>query len=401
MVHFLPVSMEPMLPDDHRELTNLACHVMEASAKLRGSVQHETLLHTIADLVRSMNCYYSNLIEGHHTHPTDINRALKQDFSSNAEQRNLQEEALAHIEVQRILDERALPDDLLSERSIRWIHRAFCERLPDELLWVENPDTGARLRVVPGEMREGDVQVGRHIAPEIAHLKHHLQRFEAAYRPEHLSRPQQVIATACLHHRLLWIHPFYDGNGRVARLLTHAYLRRIGVGNPLWSAARGLARAKDEYKRHLMRADLPRQGDRDGRGNLTQSGLADFTRFFLEICLDQIRFMEELLEPKTLTARVRQYALRQIEAGRLPRESDKLLERAVLEGAIERGRAGDITGYGPRQASTVLNALVEKGLLISDTPKGAVRLNVPPEVLESWFPQLYPSSMRPTGMQKG
>ena len=51
-----------------------------------------------------MNCYYSNLIEGHRTRPIDIERALAQDFSSDLEQRNLQLEAKAHIEVQTLLD---------------------------------------------------------------------------------------------------------------------------------------------------------------------------------------------------------------------------------------------------------------------------------------------------------
>jgi hypothetical protein len=48
-----------------------------------------------------MNCYYSNLIEGHRTHPIEIERALAQAFSIDPRQRELQLEAKAHIEVQR------------------------------------------------------------------------------------------------------------------------------------------------------------------------------------------------------------------------------------------------------------------------------------------------------------
>ena len=47
-----------------------------------------------------MNCYYSNLIEGHDTHPIDIERALKNDYSQDAHKRDLQLEAKAHIAVQ-------------------------------------------------------------------------------------------------------------------------------------------------------------------------------------------------------------------------------------------------------------------------------------------------------------
>ncbi len=43
-----------------------------------------------------MNCYYSNLIEGHDTHPVDIERALRHDYSDDPRTRNLQLEAAAH-----------------------------------------------------------------------------------------------------------------------------------------------------------------------------------------------------------------------------------------------------------------------------------------------------------------
>ena len=68
----------------------------------------EGVLAALADLVRAMNCYYSNLIEGHDTHPVDIERALKNDYSADAEKRNLQLEAKAHITVQKWIDEGGL-----------------------------------------------------------------------------------------------------------------------------------------------------------------------------------------------------------------------------------------------------------------------------------------------------
>lgn len=43
----------------------------------------------------------------------------------------------------------------------------------------------------------------------------------------------------------------------------------FGIGTSLWSVARGLARDEDRYKALLARADGPREGDRDGRGNLS------------------------------------------------------------------------------------------------------------------------------------
>src|SRR5208282_3840926 len=108
-----------------------------------------------------MNCYYSNLIEGHDTHPVDIERALKNDYSRDARKRDLQLEAKAHIAVQQWIDGGGLSGGrAVREEGIREIHRRFCELLPEDLLWVEDPDTKQRMRVVPGELRKRDVRVG-------------------------------------------------------------------------------------------------------------------------------------------------------------------------------------------------------------------------------------------------
>lgn len=128
------------------------------------------------------------------------------------------------------------------EPFIEWTHREFCTRMPETLLFVENPDTRERLQVVPGELRKRGVAVGRHVPPPAEDLTAFFARFEEAYDPARLTKPRQAIAVAAAHHRLLWIHPFLDGNGRVARLMSHAMFLDLGVRSALWSLSRGLAR---------------------------------------------------------------------------------------------------------------------------------------------------------------
>lgn len=385
-------TMEPMLPQEGvRELEDLAITLVAKSSALAGQV-NPLVAKSIGDLVRSMNCYYSNLIEGHDTHPRDIERALASDYYADPKKRDLQLEARAHIELQEIIDFGGGKHGLFEADYIRWLHYEFCSRLPDELLWVENPDTGERVQVIPGKFRSGDVQVGQHIPPSADALDKFMDRFEDAYAPKKLSRLRRVIAVPAAHHRLLWIHPFYDGNGRVARMHSHAYLKEIGIGSSLWSVSRGLARRVEDYKRLLMAADNPRQGDLDGRGNLSAKFLKDFCVFFLETCIDQVEFMESILKPTDLLRRIERYTDDAIQAKKLPKGSFKLLREALQAGEFKRGRAAEITGYKERQASTVLKALTDKGLLVADTPKGAVRLGFPNEIVEWWFPLLYPAS---------
>src|SRR4051812_45921389 len=297
--------MEPLLIGEssrHRTaLTDLALELAQKSAGFRRSLP-ESLLASLADLVRAMNCYYSNLIEGHDTHPIDIERALKGDYSNDAKRRDLQLEAKAHIEVQQWIDRGGLTGRAVAADSIHEIHRRFCEALPEDLLWVEDPATKERMKVIPGELRPCDVVVGRHVPVSAPAIPRFLQRFEEGYGS--LGKTDTILSTAAAHHRLAWIHPFLDGNGRVARLMSHATLLEALDTGSVWSVARGLARNVDTYKSHLAACDQTRRNDLDGRGHLSEENLAEFTRFFLTTCIDQVNFMEGLMQPEQLRTRI-------------------------------------------------------------------------------------------------
>jgi len=384
-----------MLPEEgSRELENAAFDLIAKASSLAGQV-HPIVSRSMGNLVRSMNCYYSNLIEGHNTHPRDIDSALRKDFSLQPERRNLQLEAIAHIEVQKAIDEgmddQSVP---LTSTYALWLHREFCSRLPEDMLWVEEPDSHRKIHVAPGVLRDGEVQVGNHVAPAAMALPRFLARFDEAYNPNHLSKVRQIVATAAAHHRFVWIHPFYDGNGRVVRLMAHAMLKRLGIGNSLWSVARGLARNVTEYKALLTDADQPRRTDLDGRGALSQRALVAFCQFFLRTCVDQVSYMSSILEPKELLSRIEIYTEEEVRARRLLKGSFALLREALLSGEFERGKAEMITGYGERMARDVLSRLISRNLLISDTPKSPVRLAFPLEVVDRWFPVLYSATQK-------
>lgn len=388
-----PAAAEPFMPAEGTAvLENLAFDLAREASELSAQL-HPVVRLGVAELVRSMNCYYSNLIEGHHTHPRDIDRALAADYSSDAHRRDLQLEARAHVEVQRTIDGRLdeLPRPSAATAFIEWTHREFCQRLPESLLVVENPDTGERISVVPGQLRSRTVAVGRHVAPAPEDLEPFMLRFEQAYASSRFTKTRQVIAVAAAHHRFLWIHPFLDGNGRVARLMSHAMLLEIGIGSALWSVSRGLARHSVDYKRLLMAADEPRRNDLDGRGALSESALTEFCRFFLETCLDQVRFMRELLDPTELQRRMELYVRDEESAGRLPARSYVILREALLVGEVERGRVPKLIDASERTARRVVAELVDKRLLVSRSHKAPLRLGFPIDVVERWFPRLYPA----------
>jgi Fic family protein len=388
----LPSLMEPLLIGEdsrHRAtLLDLALNLAQKAAGFRRSLP-SSMLPSLADLVRAMNCYYSNLIEGHNTHPVDIERALKNDYSQDAGKRNLQLEAKAHIAVQKWIDDGGLNGGpAVTGTGIREIHRRFCVALPKDLLWSEDPDTKQRARVVPGELRKRDVRVGDHIAVSPGAVPRFLDRFEQVYG--RAGKMESILSTAAAHHRLLWIHPFLDGNGRVARLMSHAMMLETLDTGGVWSVARGLARSVQEYKSLLANCDRQRRNDLDGRGNLSDEALAAFTRFFLTTCIDQVDFMESLVQPNVLRERILLWAEEEIRLGRLPAKSGSLLDAILYRGEIARGETHAIVGTGDRQARRIVSALLESGALASENPRAPLRLVFPATLASRWMPGLFP-----------
>ncbi|MBS7708101.1 Fic family protein [Chelatococcus asaccharovorans] len=389
-----PARIEPLFFDDAvpTVLADLAIELQKAADEL-GRGLHPESAAELADLVRVMNSYYSNLIEGHNTRPKDIEMALA-GAEIDPERRPLALEAKAHVEVQRMIDGRALRNELPSPTSmefIRWVHRAFYDEMPAEFRYVEKPD-GTKVDIVPGEFRtisDHDVAVGRHQPPSSSRVIAFMEWFQKRFAMAEKQASLRIIAIASAHHRLNYIHPFPDGNGRVSRLMSHAMALKAGIGgNGLWSISRGLARGlkdRGEYKRMMDHADSPRQGDRDGRGNLSESALKDFVEWFLTAALDQVRFSTAMFDLTRLEARYRALVKDVVDDKRAP----DLVSAVLRHGSLPRGEANFVLKTSERTARNTLSDLVDRGFLKSDTPKAPVRIAFPLDFRERLFPNLF------------
>lgn len=391
-----PYRIEPCLLDEARgELLDLLIEIPAAAALLGGRL-HPRTAENLADLVRVMNCYYSNLIEGHNTRPRDIERALADDLDPDEPRRNLQLEARQHIRLQRDIDHRfaegALPEPASAD-FIQALHREFYRDAPEAMLRIEG--AGRSFIMSPGELRsrpEHDNAVGRHQPPSSDVVQRLMAYFSGKYSFEKLGPSARLLALPAAHHRLNYIHPFPDGNGRVSRLMSHAMALQAGIGaHGLWSISRGLARGLDsrtEYKSMMDHADTPRQGDLDGRGNLSRRALEEFSTWFLKVCLDQIRYMTGLFQLETLAERLNKYA--HINGWRV--EAGKLIVEILHRGEIARGDVEAITGLKERTSRDLLGQILADGILGSDSQKGPVSLRFPVKALDVLFPQLYPQT---------
>lgn len=373
--------IEPLLTKAH-DLSRLA--TLLAGTRVPPELRH---------LLRSMNSYYTNRIEGQHTRPHEIEQALRQDFAQDATLAAKQRLAVAHIEAEAALERRYQGQEgaraLYTVGAVHELHQALFERIPPSDLFTSENEP-----IVPGQLRTREVRVGQHVAPAFASVPRFLERWASFYG--HVRRGEAaLVALAAAHQRLGWIHPFIDGNGRVMRLHTHTLLHALGYTGGLWSPLRGFARSTDRYYALLADADSLRRGDLDGRGNLSEQALMAWIDYVLDICLDQVTFMTGMLDFETLKSRLEACLVFEatVEKSGVRQESLRGLHYLFLSGEdMARGDFKSMLGMSDRGATDALGALVKRGLLKSDSPQGKVRFGLPQHALRFLFPRLWPEA---------
>jgi Fic family protein len=393
-----PHLFEPLLPQEHRmgALLEKASDLIREAASLGASAAPGAAVQ-LRELLRSMNSYYTNRIEGEHTRPSDIERALLKDFSKESDVARRQRLAVSHIQteiacerlIQAKLDsgETVIPW-LYSTQALEWLHlQLFGGLTPEDLTLAD----GSLL--TPGQIRTRGVAVGIHEAPNAAALPAFLSRWEEVYGQSRRGEAS-IVALAAAHHRLAWVHPFLDGNGRVARLHTHLALHAQGLTNGLWSPLRGFARTEGKYRGMLKAADEHRRGDLDGRGNLTEAGLIDWISYTLETCIDQVRFMRKLLDVGSMRERIQAALIFEESKKTGVRKEAALALHYLFSTNSELGRAAfkQMTGLGERVATDLISSLLKNGYLATDSAYGALRFAIPRSALRFYFPDLWPEA---------
>ena len=394
--------MHPLLPSEAKlnGLRPLAAQLISHAKDLpaHGMPQLRALLR---ETLRPMNSFYTNKIEGQHTTPLLIERALKKDFSTLPDEARKQRVAIAHIETERwgetnypIFDS----ETFFKPEVLQTMHAHLHAQLQPEDLVQINED-GVRQIVQPGVWREVGVKVGQHIPPDPLSLSLFMDEWNAGYAAARAGE-SALIALMAAHHRFTWIHPFLDGNGRTARLHTHIGLSSLGLTQGLWSPMRGLAREQESYYAHLIKADGDRQGDYDGRGVLSEKGLIEFIEFFMHICLDQVAFMNGMLDMGSFEARLAQMLAAEStkeETKSLKVEAAAPLTYLSTIKSLERTKFKGMMGLASRTADRVLVDLFKLGIVTSRSPKGPVELALPLPLFRYLFPRLWPEAEVNTG----
>ena len=296
---------------------------------------------------------------------------MNKDFSTDPKKKDLQILSIVHIEVQKsieiFINEYPKP---YSREIILRIHEEFYSKNGMEP-FLDISHDGIHEKLIPGKTR-------------------------TLYNGScNSSKSIQLLHALCSHHRLVWIHPFLDGNGRVSRLFLDSLFLQIGIeGYGLWNISRGLARKAEEYKKYLKLADMVVQGATDGRGPLSNRGLNEFLNFMLDIALDQIQYMNKYLKLDSLASNITKYvSLSQaglFDHEALPAQSELLFKELLIYGELPRGQVKNIIGKKDRAATSLISKLMAMDFLESDSPKGNIRLKFNSHFASKIIPELFP-----------
>ena len=387
--------MKPTMPQGKAlgPLKDLAQEVLTASAGLEGRVALETA-QALGDQLRLINSFYSNLIEGHRTFIPDIEKALNNHYSDDANSRYAQELCRAHVVAEKTFMEKVGLNPTMNVSSpemLSLIHQEFYSHLPPEHQFTHEENGFTDIEVRPGEFRDLEVAVhkdgGTH-RPNCKDLLAHLEQYAMDYDVARHHGDEKLIAMAAAHHQLTWLHPFRDGNGRVCRLHSGLFMARSGVnrGN-LWSLSRGLSRSKQEYMINLFSVD-PAQDDTP---ELINERLADFCEFFLGVCLDQIQFMTKQLRLEKVEQRIEWFVRERSQGGnaKLPHKASRLLRAVFMQGQVPRGQAPEILNTSETSSRRIVRQLLDEGLLTSDSHRAPLKVAFSIHVMPYYFPSLY------------
>jgi len=120
-----------------------------------------------------------------------------------------------------------------------------------------------------------------------------------------------------------------------------------------------------------------------------KKALIQFCEYAINTAIDQARFLAQMFALDNFKSRA-QHFFRKVRFDLKP-ESVYLYLQAFTNGEFVRMEAARITGLSERTARTVLSQLIKEGFLVSDTPKGKVRIGFPVHCLGSLLPNLYPA----------
>jgi Fic family protein len=358
------------------ELSDLSVMLREKCASL-SAVLHPVSFKAVKEIIKIVNAYYSCKSDGHEIDPAEIEKSLSGKYSRKSSKRLMQKEAAAYFETEIEIDDKILNEpniNICSYEFIAWIHGRLFEKLPDEFKRLRGRNSKI-IYLIPGELRKEDIFNGNGFA-KAKQIRKLLFRFEELFNPVRFSLNDLPAASALAHTMLSWIHPFPAWNSAVLRLFTNAYFKKCGLKAELFSFNRAVSNQTVKYNLVISESYRQIKNLHSVEHIEHDESLTAYCRFFLQTAIDETGYMLNILNHENVMQRLNIYINSLISKGEVRDESRLMLKTVFLSGELKRGEVLQLTGRPERTARRILGELLGKRMLISDTPKGPVRINL-------------------------
>lgn len=213
--------------------------------------------------------------------------------------------------------------------------------------------------ISPGQYRQINVNIAKssHTPPDYTQVQSYMEDLVDFINRED-SPKYDLLKTALVHHRFLWIHPFRNGNGRTVRLLTYAMLVKQGFHVNLGRILNPTAifcNDRQKYYEFLSRADSGNDAD-----------LLAWCEYVLEGLKNEILKIDRLLDYKFLSSRILDPSIAFAKERKIITE----VEAKILEIAIRKQifQAKDLKSIFPKkipaEVSRILRGLRQKKMIV-------------------------------------
>ena len=213
------------------------------------------------------------------------------------------------------------------------------------------------MRVISGHL---DDETVHYVAPPSAQVKKEMNDFLLWWNSKE-SEIEGIIKAAIAHLWFVTIHPFEDGNGRIARVLTDMALATSeNTSRRLYSLSSQILKNKKRYYEVLEKTQ---KGDGD---------ITEWLKWFLETFVKSVEYSKTLIEKTIFIAQFyKAFSLQNLNE-RQWKVLKKLLDELPLDfaGGLTNKKYVAMTRTSPETAKRDLKDLLEKGALVLNEGKG-------------------------------
>lgn len=343
---YMTNSIKTIKPSFDSKLTEVLFTLEQLKFRGLGGSTPPWIFYDLKEVIHLVESFSSAKIEGNKT-------TLFQAATSKVAQKS-DNEALLEIENIRraivFIEEHLSKNGEINTTFIREIHKITTEGLTHN-----NGNTPGKFREIPVSISKTSVKTAEpfEVLPQIDDL---VKFLNSDYGDRYT-----IIKIAITHHRFTVIHPFLDGNGRTARLLTYAMLLKegfvgggdFGVLNPMsiFGADRQL------YFDKLSQADTQ-----------TDEGIEEWCLFVASGIKKEIEKILKLLNKEYTVNNFILPAIKEcVESQFINTEEEEILKIAIKKDVFQRSDISHIFGASnsaKTRASRRIASMVEKGLIM-------------------------------------